>query len=296
LELHKNERVPETIEDWILEDNRALRIEYCKQHSAREVPINRSFVVTGLLNLRVVNLSMYMELANENVSLLGSVYDLDLSGTLISDVSALHNVSILKLNYCSNLTDVSALSENNEELYLDFTGVKDVSMLGGARTLSLSHTDVTDVSALLNVDNLCLDCTLVVDVSMLGNVRVLRLRGCSQIKTYGRLSNVQTLDLAYNENLTDEDVQYMTNVHVLSLHANHDISKLPTQLPNLRLLDISFTDIRAIPNLDEIHKVCASEIIGEDPVTYIHGIKTETDWTYSIFSECMDIFSFFPCF
>jgi Leucine Rich repeat len=273
-----------------------LRIEYCKQYSAREVPINRSFVVTGLLNLRVVNLSMYMELANENVSLLGSVYDLDLSGTLISDVSALHNVSILKLNYCSNLTDVSALSENNEELYLDFTGGKDVSMLGGARTLSLSHTDVTDVSALLNVDNLCLDCTLVVDVSMLGNVRVLRLRGCSQIKTYGRLSNVQTLDLAYNQNLTDEDVQYMTNVHVLSLHANHDISKLPTQLPNLRLLDISFTDIRAIPNLDEIHKVCASEIIGEDPLTYIHGIKTETDWTYSIFSECMDIFSFFPCF
>ena len=78
----------------------------------------------------------------------------DVSGSFISDASALGGVHTLNLNG-TNVTYASAL--------------------GGVHTLNLSYTPVTDVSALGGVHTLYLNCTKVTDVSALGGVHTLNL-------------------------------------------------------------------------------------------------------------------------
>ena len=58
--------------------------------------------------------------------------------------------------------------------------------------------------------NLCLNFTQVSDVSMLGNVRILRLRGCKEIREFGALCNVHALDLS--------QTLYMSMIHVTPLY------------------------------------------------------------------------------
>ena len=80
------------------------------------------------------------------------LWDVDLSYTLVTDVSALGNVHTLDLSG-TQVIDVSALGKVHT-LYLYGTQVTDVSALGNVHTLYLSGTQVTDVSALGNVHTL----------------------------------------------------------------------------------------------------------------------------------------------
>jgi hypothetical protein len=112
-----------------------------------------------------------------NVSALGGVHTLDLSGCLgVTDVSALGGVHTLDLSDCVGVTDVSALGGVHTLDLSGCTGVTDVSALGGVHTLDLSCCKgVTDVSALGGVHTLNLyKCTGVTDVSMLTNVKIIR--------------------------------------------------------------------------------------------------------------------------
>src|SRR5208282_3557439 len=99
------------------------------------------------------------------------LWDVDLSWTKVTDVSALGKVHTLDL-YGTQVTDVSALG-NVHTLNLSHTKVTDVSALGKVHTLDLSDTQVTDVSALGNVHTLNLGSTKVTDVSALGKVHTL---------------------------------------------------------------------------------------------------------------------------
>ena len=76
----------------------------------------------------------------------------DVLYTKITDVSALGNVTYLRLCGCTGITDVSALG-NVTNLYLSgCTGITDVSALGNITKLSLIKCiKITDVSALGNV-------------------------------------------------------------------------------------------------------------------------------------------------
>ena len=75
---------------------------------------------------------------------------LNLSGTQVTDVSALGSVHTLGLSH-TYVTDVSALG-NVHTLNLRSTYVTDVSALGSVHTLDLVWTQVTDVSMLPNVN------------------------------------------------------------------------------------------------------------------------------------------------
>ena len=101
-------------------------------------------------------------------------YEVNLSHTQTTDVSALGNVHTLDLSVCEKVTDVSTLGD----VYtLDLSycrQVRDVSALGNVHTLDLSFcSQVRDVSALGNVHTLDLRNTNVRDVSALDNVSVL---------------------------------------------------------------------------------------------------------------------------
>jgi hypothetical protein len=121
-------------------------------------------------NIHTLNLSNTIV---SNVSMLGYVYDLDLNTTPVFDVRALGKVHTL--NLCNTqVTDVSMLGKVHT-LCLANTQITDVSMLGKVHTLDLCNTKVTDVSMLGKVHTLNIACTNVADVSMLGNVKVLVL-------------------------------------------------------------------------------------------------------------------------
>jgi hypothetical protein len=155
-----------------------------------------------------------------------------------------------------------------------------VSMLGGVQRLSLSHTDVFDVSALGNVSHLCLEATSVRDVSMLGDVPTLQLRGC-EIEKHGRLSNVHDLDLSQNDNLKNSDINYLTNVRVLRLTCCH-LDEFPIDLHNLHLLDFSFKNILYTKIPLAIHRAFAT-IVEQETKLLLDGIEQDEDCSYDDF-------------
>ena len=92
-----------------------------------------------------------------DVSALSDVHTLNLRGCKnITDVSALSGVHTLDLSICSNITDVSALSGVHTLNLSDCKNITDVSALSGVHTLNLSYTNITDVSALSGVHTLYL--------------------------------------------------------------------------------------------------------------------------------------------
>jgi hypothetical protein len=111
---------------------------------------------------------------NKNIRytcLFEGVTKLNLSGTCITDASALGKVYDLDLSYTA-LTNVSALG-GVHTLNLSWTKTEDVSALGGVHTLNLSCTKVTDVSPLINVHTLNISWCNISNTSVLKNVTVL---------------------------------------------------------------------------------------------------------------------------
>lgn len=120
-----------------------------------------------------------------DVSMLGRLIKLDLSNTVVADVSMLGSVRFLYLSGCRNIVDVSNLG-GVEHLDLSRTLVKDVSALGHVKKLSLEDcANVEDVYSLRYVEDLNLNyCPKIRDVSALGSVKTLSLYGCRSIKDY----------------------------------------------------------------------------------------------------------------
>lgn len=86
---------------------------------------------------------------------------LDLTGTLVSDISVLENLTNLQKLYLSNtrVFDISSLEKltNLQELYLSATLVSDISALASLtnlQVLNLSGIKIFDISALANLKNL----------------------------------------------------------------------------------------------------------------------------------------------
>ena len=91
------------------------------------------------------------------------------------------------------------------KLNLSYTGIKDVSALGGVEKLDLHQCrEITDVSALGQVKELVLSyCTGIVNVSALGHVKELYLIGCTGITDVSALSCVKVLILHRCTGITD---------------------------------------------------------------------------------------------
>ena len=117
--------------------------------------------LSGLTNLRSLNLFLTNISDLSALSGLTNLTELDLSGTNISDLSALSgltNLTWLDLSV-TNISDLSALSglTNLTELDLFLTNISDLSALAGLTDLErlyLSETNISDLSALSGLTNL----------------------------------------------------------------------------------------------------------------------------------------------
>ena len=123
------------------------------------------------------------------------------------------NVFELLLYRIKSLTDVSMLG-NVKVLDISGTQVSDVSMLGNVKVLNISSTHVSDVSMLGNVKVLNICNTQVSDVSMLGNVHTLELNGCMNITDFSKLGNVTNLFLASTNFKDSDVKYLTNNVYV----------------------------------------------------------------------------------
>ena len=149
------------------------------------------FIVKAWYGVRW-DISLVYSKALSDVSAIGSVHTLDLSGCKrVSDVSALGNVHTLYMCDCNEVRDVSALGGVHTMELCWSRGVSNVSALGHLHKLNLSRCEnVNDVSALGGIHTLNLSfCTKVDDVSALGGVHNLNLMFCTGVNDVSKLGD-----------------------------------------------------------------------------------------------------------
>ena len=217
----------------------------------------------------------FVKVDNLNLTRFTSLESFSLINSNISNVHELKNIRTLNLHGCKNITNVSMLGDVYE-LDLSDTNVFDVSMLGRVHKLDLTNTKVTDVSMLGRVHELNLTLTKVEDVSMLGNVYHLELTYCHFVKNINTLSSVHTLILAcidiehidgsmfenvHSLDLTGcEKLQSLVNIdriHTLTLSKTNvsDVS----MLGRVHTLDLSETNVSDVSMLGRVHTLDLSE-------------------------------------
>jgi Leucine-rich repeat (LRR) protein len=180
---------------------------------------------------------------------LKNLASLNLSSTRVTNISALQDLEYLSKLYLSNnsrVSDVSALKNLRNLTVLDLSGTKvsDVSALENLKSLTvldLSGTEVSDVSALRNLKSLStlnLNSTSVNNVSVLKdlNLSTLNLRFRGNVVVNGVISLVMTATL--------EDLKGLKSLSTLDLSGAHvsDLSPL-TELKNLSTLNLNSTDV-----------------------------------------------------
>ena len=124
--------------------------------------------------------------------------------------------------------------------------------LQNAHYVDLSHSDVTDVSALAGVPLLRLqNCKKLADVSPLGGNRELDLSDCCQVRDVSSLGRVRKLSLA---STPVSDISALGAVHSLSLAWCRKIKAAGfAVLGNNHYLDLTGTAIRDADHLGRVH-------------------------------------------
>ena len=198
--------------------------------------------------------------------------ELNLSGTSISEISPLVNLTMLEsLDLMdTNVSDISPLSNliMLESLDLMETNVSDISPLSNLimlESLDLMETNVSDISPIANLtalDSLDLVGTQVSDLNPLAKLTELRSLD---------LSNTPASDLA--------PIMGLKNLRSLKLE-NTQVSDLDplVNLPNLQSLSLSgaISDISALSKclaLQEIDLI-ATEISDLSPLAYLSTLRT----------------------
>ena len=210
---------------------------------------------------------IFIQVNNLNLTRFTSLESFSLIESNISDAYELRNIRTLSLSKCKNITDVSMLG-NVYDLDLSYTNVSDVSMLGNVYALNLTHTRVIDVSKLGRVHKLNLSNTKVEDVSMLGDVYDLNLTDCNSvgvldslvrvhklnlsgvcIHTVGMFCNVHNLTLSKCNRITD--LHTLKSVHTLNVSFTfiNDVSMLGDNF----VLDLSNTKVEDVSMLGRVH-------------------------------------------
>ena len=120
-----------------------------------------------------------------------NLFNSDITDDQIQNIN-LNNIKTLNLSM-TKLTKLTGFDmlKNLSCLYLAYTDIYDVSMLGNVRLLDLSFCpNVSDVSALGKVRDLCLyGCYKITDISALINVHKLNISGCINIQNVHLLNN-----------------------------------------------------------------------------------------------------------
>ena len=213
----------------------------------------RNMVLSRIVNPQkqlYLNLNFYFEYYNiftvEELSVLGNVYSLNLSGCKITntnmcdgsiDLSVLENVHSLNLSSCRFLEIINI--NKIHTLNLGRCLITDVTPLKDVRVLNLQHCyNIRNVSPLRNVRYICLYGCRISDLSGLENIDTLDLCLCNNITDVSSLSSVRIIDLSFCRNITHTDA--LVNVSALNLSNSPVdvftlgklIKKVPTLLVN----------------------------------------------------------------
>ena len=148
----------------------------------------REFVI----NRTIYRLDLSFILGFTDVSMLGGLHYIDLSGTEVEDVSALGGLHSICLSG-TDVTDVSMLGYCHT-VDVSSTRVKDVSMLGYCHSVFARGSDVTDVSMLGYCHTVDVSNTGVEDVSMLGYCHTVLLRGSNVVDVSNLSEHNRTLN------------------------------------------------------------------------------------------------------
>lgn len=216
------------------------------------------------------------------VEYLQRVTEFSLSGTSVSDLSALSGLTKLEKLYLydtpvRNLSPLAGLA-NLRELYLTLSNVSDVSALRNLtklETLDLSDTGVSNVSALSGLTNLVvldLGGTTVADISSVRGMTKLQeldLLGArvSDLSPLRGLANLQDLNLAGTPVSDVWPLAGLTNLGGLDLSYTSvsNVSGLAglRKLADLDLSSARVSDISPLANLPAVTGICAGP--SEDP-------------------------------
>ena len=240
---------------------------------------------------------IFIQVNNLNLTRFTSLESFSLISSNISDVHELKNIRTLNLSGCKNITDVSMLG-NVYDLDLSYTNVFDVSMLGRVHKLDLSNTKVKDVSMLgnvydlnlygcviaegldmlINVHKLNLSYMNIDKIGMFKNIHDLNLTGHTYFEDLHTLKSVHTLTLKnsiindfnmlgdnYKLDLSGSnviDVSNLSNVHTLDLSSTQvkDVS----MLGRVHTLNLRYTPVKNVSNLGNVHTLDLSSTRVED--------------------------------
>ncbi|MEP6519176.1 leucine-rich repeat domain-containing protein [Microcoleus vaginatus FACHB-2002] len=262
--------------------------------------------------------------------ILSSMTRLDLSDTLITDISSLGsltNLTTLHLNnnritdfrFLGSLTNLTTLHLNNNRitdisflgsltnlttLHLNNNQITDISSLGSLTNLTTLHlnnnqiTDISSLGSLTNLTELNLSDNRISDISFLGsltNLTTLNLRSnrITDISFLGSLTNLTELNLSYNQ-ITDFSVfRSLTNLTTLNLEKNQitDIS-FPGSLTNLTTLDLRLNQITDIRFLGSLTNLTTLYLY-HNQITDIRFLGSLTNLTtlYLYYNQITDISS-----
>jgi hypothetical protein len=187
---------------------------------------------------------------------LKSLTSLNLSGTMVADVSALRELkSLTSLNLSgTKVTEVSALSElpTLTSLNLSATEVADVSPLRGLKSLTsldLFATEVTDVSALRQLKSL--------SFLNLSGTRIANLSPLRELKSLTSLG-------LYGTKVTDlsplHDLKSLTSLDLFATEVT-DISPL-RELQSLSVINLSSTNIADLSPLRDLRSLKSLNLSG----------------------------------
>ena len=174
-----------------------------------------------------------------------------------------YNDSIFRKQVTNHIERIKKKYLNNSEnlLILDLYRTLDIQVVNNIFDniyyAKLSYSiNIINPSALKNVQHVDLSyCTSLEDVSDLCNVNTLNLSGCRNCTGINKLTNVYNLNISYCKNVTCDDLQYLTNVEILTINGCEQIKTLkilPPKLTHLYFLDSSISDLNNESNLNLI--------------------------------------------
>ena len=191
-----------------------------------------------------------------------------LSSSKITDINNLHNVEYLDLTHCTDLINISLLT-NITSLSLsycnnitDFKYIKDMLKLRRLNVSMCKQIKNTDLPYFAHVRSLDLaGCYHITDVTVLCNVYNVNLNGCNKLKDVSPLAKVKIVNLSNCTMLTD--VSALSNVYDLNLNNCFYITDVRA-LGNIYKLNLSYCsgikDVSALGNINTLNLSCCGGI------------------------------------
>lgn len=175
--------------------------------------------------------------------------DLDISDTLVSDISPLASTLLktLDISYCANITTV-VVPQTLRELNMFSSGIKDISSLRDnldLEKLILSRCDIADMeclACLLNLRWLDIGETKVSKVVIPPSLEYLSIFS-TQITDFTGIGTVQELVASYT-NIRNEDLPALANISILHLSKCQMITDISC------LTSVKTLYLKGMPHLD----------------------------------------------